>query len=93
MHSAVYVTASFIRLSMDVLILLFFIRAVLSVFKPDEDSSVQIFLHNVTEFFVFSVRRLTERFEITSALPFDAAFFITQTILIIFRSFLPSITY
>lgn len=93
MFNAVYIIVSVVRLTLDVLIDLFFIRVLLSVINPDETNTVQNYLAMITDPLIYPVRRFLERFESIRALPFDISFFVTQLLLVILRIILPEIRY
>ncbi|MBE6574199.1 MAG: YggT family protein [Ruminococcaceae bacterium] len=57
-----------------VLLLLFFIRAILSWVSPIPSSKIEIFIHEITDFIIDPIRRVLSRFEFVRSCPIDLSF-------------------
>lgn len=88
MSALLYILSAVASLLLGLLLLLMFLRAILSWFPMDEDSSLSNFLFMATEPFILPVRAILERFEFFRSLPIDMSFFITAILLSILRAIL-----
>lgn len=86
MTALLYILSAVASMLISILLLLMFIRAILSWFPMDEDSAFFNFLYGVTEPFIMPVRMILERFELFRSLPIDMSFLITAMILSVLRA-------
>lgn len=88
MHALLYVLSAVASLLLGLVLLLMFIRAILSWFPAGDDSALEHFLFVATEPFILPVRSILERFEFFRSLPIDMSFFITAILLSVLRALL-----
>ena len=78
-----YVVRVTVSFAIELLLLLMFVRAIMSWISPMPQGKVGIFIFNVTEFLVSPVRSLLSRFESIRNFPIDISFTITFFILVL----------
>lgn len=76
MGLAWYVISSTLSCVLSILLVLFFIRAVLSWFSPMPSNKFEIFIHDVTEFIIDPIRRLLSGFAFVRECPIDIPFIV-----------------
>lgn len=83
-----YVFYGILSLTFDVLLVLFFIRAILSWISPVPTNSFTVFIHTVTDFLIKPVRKLLSRFRFVRECPIDLSFTATVLLICIIRALL-----
>ena len=90
--TVLYILAKCIAVLLSAVSFAMFLRAILSFFMPDPQSSrTMYFLCLITEPFIIPVRVLMQRLNIGQNSPIDWSFFVTYLILAVLEWFLPII--
>ena len=92
MTAFIYIFVKTVSVLLFVLELLMLARAVTSWLPFDDDSPLIRFLFTVTEPVILPVRKLLERSETISSMPFDISFIVAYFILIVLQFLLPSVS-
>ncbi len=74
-----------------ILQILMLVRAILSWFPIDEDSTLNRFVISVTEPIIVPVRIFLDRFEFVRNMPIDISFMVAYLLLIVIQMLLPVI--
>ncbi len=77
MTLALYTIVEIVRIMLDVLFFLMFIRAILSWLPINEESPILNFVYIITEPVIYPFRILTDRIPLFQTLPIDIAYFMT----------------
>ena len=89
MDEILYVFAASVRIFIDILIILMFIRVLFQFIPSAEGESVfENFVFGITEVIIFPMRILCSRSETISALPIDIPFMLTSLCLFTISLFL-----
>lgn len=83
-----YVLSAVASLLISIVLLLMFVRAILSWFPVADDSAFSEFLFITTEPFILPVRALLDRIEAVRSLPIDISYLVTMLLLSILRTIL-----
>ena len=83
-----YVLSAVASLLIGIVLLLMFVRAILSWLPLDEGSAFSEFLFVTTEPFIIPVRAILERFESVRSLPIDISYLVTMLLLSFLRAIL-----
>lgn len=81
-----------VQLLVGFLQLALFVRAILSLFIPEEEGLLAALLFAVTEPVILPVRALLSRFHIGEGAPIDISFLVTVLLLTVISAFLPAIS-
>lgn len=94
MESIFYVIFKFIDVCIDVVMILMFIRAVMSWF-PGAGSGLKVtqFIYMVTELFISPVRKFMSRFSSVRNMPIDLSFLVTYILLGLVQAIVLSVSY
>lgn len=76
-----FVLTGFVDSVIGLLLLLFFVRAIMSWVSPIPQNKIEIFIYNVTEWFIDPIRRVLSRFRFVRECPIDLSFSVTIIIL------------
>ncbi|MBO7148802.1 MAG: YggT family protein [Clostridia bacterium] len=86
-----YLFTGIIDVLLSVVLMLMFLRAILSWLPLSDDNPIEEFAYRVTEPFILPVRLFVERSDTLSSLPIDISFFISFILLSIAADLLSSI--
>ena len=93
MTLALYTLIHIVRILLDVLFFLMFIRAILSWLPVDEESFIVRFVYTITEPVITPFRILTDRISAFQMLPIDIAYFMAFIALAILQMLLELIPF
>lgn len=85
LYQITYVIVQTVSVLLSVLQMIMLVRAILSWFPIDEDSSILRFVMLVTEPVILPVRTLFDRFGWFEGMPIDMSFFVTFLLLSLLR--------
>ncbi|MBR5516000.1 MAG: YggT family protein [Clostridia bacterium] len=83
-----YIISGILALMTDTMMLMFFIRMVMSWISPEPIGKLGFFIFTCTEFVVAPIRELLNRFRFFAESPLDFSFIAAALLLFIVRSFL-----
>ncbi len=91
LHTVAVIFAQFVLLAIAFIQLAMLVRAVLSLFGADEESTLGIFLATVTEPIILPARLLLSRIRALDGFPLDFSFILTYVFLTLIAGALPAI--
>lgn len=86
-----FVVKTLLSLCINSLLIIMFVKAVMSWIAPTLDHPIMSFVSGVTELVVYPVRMLLMRFDFVRTFPLDLSFLATSIILVLLRTLLSSL--